>query len=306
METLRLKKYLSPHLKNFIREFKNNNGFRMIAGEIELSMIKRSIRGGNGSKDRSKCILFYPHFPSYGYIMYNICRILGIRMTNNINDTFHLAIDWQDRTYKQGDSVFAKIGHNFTILNAKCCNIDKKNIDSVFKQVFGYSIMIDPLRFQGCCIEKSNLNGRHDGTIIRCPTTTIDEECVYQKIINNQIDDELVEDIRVPVFRDLIPFVYLKYRGINDRFSNTNTKAIVCKVEDILSREETNKIKTFCRNIGLDYGELDVLRNRDDGLVYVVDVNNTPFGPPNHLPKKDKVKALRLLAETFQSVFINN
>jgi hypothetical protein len=33
--------------------------------------------------------------------------------------------------------------------------------------------------------------------------------------------------------------------------------------------------------MGLDYGELDVLRDADDGRLYVVDVNTTPFGPVN-------------------------
>lgn len=32
--------------------------------------------------------------------------------------------------------------------------------------------------------------------------------------------------------------------------------------------------------MGLDYGELDILRNNLDGRIYVVDVNKTLWGPP--------------------------
>ena len=32
----------------------------------------------------------------------------------------------------------------------------------------------------------------------------------------------------------------------------------------------------------VEYAELDVLRNRDNGKIYVVDVNDTPGAPPGH------------------------
>lgn len=306
MNLFAFKKYIPPTFKNIVREFKNNNGFKMILGEIELSMLKRSMKGGNSSRNGSKCILFYPHFPSYGYIIYNICRILGIRMTNNINDTFHLVVDWQDRTYKQSNKDLLGLAQNYRVLNIECKNIDKKHIDSIFKRVFGYSIMVNPLVFVGDCVVKSNLNGRHDGKIITCPIKRIDENCVYQKVINNQINDELVQDIRMPIFNQTIPFIYLKYRSINDRFSNTNINAKIARSEDILSVDEIKNILNFCGTIRLEYGELDILRNRDDGLLYIVDVNNAPFGPPNRMSKREKQEALKLLAKTFQEAFINN
>lgn len=56
--------------------------------------------------------------------------------------------------------------------------------------------------------------------------------------------------------------------------------------------------------MGLDWGELDILRNKDDGRAYIVDVNNTPAGPPNHLSKEDKERALQQLATTFARVFL--
>lgn len=48
---------------------------------------------------------------------------------------------------------------------------------------------------------------------------------------------------------------------------------------DIFSAAELAQLLDFGARIGLEYGELDVLRDRDSGRIYVVDVNRTPYGP---------------------------
>ena len=62
---------------------------------------------------------------------------------------------------------------------------------------------------------------------------------------------------------------------------HTNTKAIIAEVDDLLAKEEIEKICLFANKMGLDYCEVDVLRDRDSGLIYIVDANNTPSGPPS-------------------------
>jgi len=52
----------------------------------------------------------------------------------------------------------------------------------------------------------------------------------------------------------------------------------------------------LCHELGLDYGELDVLINVDDGKVYIVAVNNTPFGPPKILDSRSAALALESLS----------
>src|SRR6266480_3565046 len=48
-----------------------------------------------------------------------------------------------------------------------------------------------------------------------------------------------------------------------------------------------------------------VLRDADDGFLYVLDANNTPTGPCRLLTKKEKHDALSTLAETFVKVFLS-
>ena len=49
--------------------------------------------------------------------------------------------------------------------------------------------------------------------------------------------------------------------------------------------------------MGLDWGGLDVLRDRADGRIYVVDVNKTDVGPVIALSWTDKMRSMRLLGQ---------
>jgi hypothetical protein len=111
------------------------------------------------------------------------------------------------------------------------------------------------------------------------------------------VDERTVVDIRVPVVGGEMPFVYLKYRPLGDRFRNANSRVEVAPTGRVLSLGERERIRAFCRLIGLDLGELDVLRDAADGRIYVVDVNHMPFGPPRPMRPADASRALRSYGE---------
>ncbi len=60
----------------------------------------------------------------------------------------------------------------------------------------------------------------------------------------------------------------------------------------MLSENELLNIYHFCEKIGMDYGELDVLRDRDDGRIYIVDANIAPSGPPSPISDEDARRAI--------------
>ena len=252
-------------------------------------------------------ILLYPEFPSKRTIIWKMMKNLKYNITNNIHRSYaEIAISWENVTSKTIPPELEFNKNLNSVLNINCLDISKINVDKIFSEVFGYGTLVDPLRFQGFCVRKSNVNAKHDGQLIQCPISKEDyqNEFVYQIIINNKKDSSYVEDIRVPVIGKDIPFVYLKYRPVNERFSNTNAITYMKEAKDFLTQEELSKIFSFSEKIGLDYGELDVLRNRDDKKIYIVDVNFTPWGPPNHLSKKDRNKAQKILAQTFHKQFM--
>jgi len=248
-------------------------------------------------------ILCYPICPDSLYILYKLAHLLGCRVTCDPKLAYDLVVHFEDMTHSSIDTVLSALAEQRHILNIGCTDISKTRVDAVFAEVFGYSAMIDPLTHTGQCVMKSDMNGMHDGKIITCPIAAVTPGYVYQRIINTQVGD-LVQDIRVPIIGEKIPFAYLKYRSVNDRFSNTNNRVETAETYDVLSSQEIERLTQFCQKIGLNYGELDTLRDRNDGVLYVVDVNNTPYGPPNHLPAREQKRALSILATTFAQVFL--
>jgi len=66
-----------------------------------------------------------------------------------------------------------------------------------------------------------------------------------------------------------------------------------------LSEQECQDIIMYCRRIGLEYGEIDILRSDDDGRIYIIDVNNTPWWPPNKLGDVERNIALNMMWNTW-------
>ena len=248
----------------------------------------------------NKKILFYPEIPSIPYIVYKICYLLNLSITNNIDDkNIYSAIFWQDRTYKATCNELERFSKTTKVFNINCTDISKKKVDEVFYKVFGYSTLIDPTIFRGKCIKKSNFNAMHDGRVIKCPVLKKDKNYIYQIMINNQCNKSSIMDIRVPILGKYIPFLYLKFRSITRRFSNKNDYVKIANVYDVFTKKELEKIHIFCNTFGLDYGEIDILKDIKNKKIYITDVNDTPHGLPNHLLKSDKDVALVKLSCAF-------
>lgn len=182
----------------------------------------------------------------------------------------------------------------------------KALVGAAFRQSFGYDISVDPTAFSGLAVEKSDRNATHDGVVVRCPIDGTSEGKVYQRLVDNRVDDNTVCDMRVPIVGRQIPFVYLKYRPLSTRFENANEYAELVAVRDVLTMAESESLLRFAANMGMDYGEVDLVRDREDSCIYVVDANNTPVGPPNHIRGPDGGIAIRLMAAAFLSEFLRH
>ena len=263
-------------------------------------------------KDKKR-VLFYPDGPKEFHALFKILMFLGYQVTSDPQKKCDLAIKWwlafDGNPFAPVESMPPVMNtkiHGATVLNNRCNDISKNNVNSTFEEIFGYSLSVDPREYNGKCVMKLNWNALHKGRIIECPITEIDEDFVFQKLVRNETGDGFVEDMRVPVFRNKTPFVYLKYRAVQDRFIDrvhTNTKAIIAEVADKLSVDELNNIHRFCAKIGMDYGEVDVLRDGDDGRIYIVDANNTPSGPPSPISESDGKIAVQRLSQAFEETF---
>lgn len=178
-------------------------------------------------------------------------------------------------------------------------DLSKSRVAQAFEEAFGYSLALDPRTGEGLAVEKGEVNGIHDGRIVTLPYEPKPGK-VYQRLVDNRSYDGLIEDLRTPTVSGVPSLVYIKRRPEQVRFSNDNTQCWLRSVDEIFSSEETSAITRFCQILNLDWGGLDILRDRTSGLIYIVDANRTDMGPPIALPLSDKLKSTYILASALK------
>ena len=201
------------------------------------------------------------------------------------------------------DSTASETGAKLEpVLKAKAINhriddISKKYVAKVFQDVFGYGVEIDPLSYHGKAVQKSDLNGLHDGELVECPLIpdAIKPDCVYQKLIDSTHDGPRSEDLRMAYVGGEIPVVFHKYKLLTKRFGTDYNHVDVWDADKAFSKEEQRQLIDFCDAMGLDFGAVDVMRDKHDGRIYVVDVNKTCM-PVLCLKQKEQRRAFRLIS----------
>ena len=179
-------------------------------------------------------------------------------------------------------------------LNYGCTDISKSHVAAVFAEVFGYPLALNPSAADGEIVEKSDKNGVHDGRIVMAPCTAAPGK-VYQRIVDTRDDDDCCRDLRTPCIGGEPVVVWIKTKTPEGRFSINNRHAHLAEPADIFSAQERDLIKRFNTRMGLDCGGLDILRDRTDGRIYIVDVNKTDLGPVIALSWRDKIKSMTRL-----------
>lgn len=226
---------------------------------------------------------------------------------------FDVCINFQDNTFSAIDlaayirEAYArtKVPEPGVRINFDINDISKKRVGELFCAVFGYELNVDPRSFTGLAVEKNNLNAAHDGKVMQCPidAAAYDERMSYTLLVDNT-DGEEVLDLRLPIIKTATDFCYLKRRPLTDRFSNTNRAVTIGRTGDFFNSAELEKVERFCRQIQLEYGELDCVRDKVTRRLYILDVNKTPSGPPNGLPKDGQRHAIEEMAYAFCRNFI--
>lgn len=234
-----------------------------------------------------------------------MCKHLGYNITLKLNMKTDLAFAWENTTFRQDYPELREISEATRVLNIDCRDVGKRHLGKIFKECFGYSLDVNPLTHNGQCVQKSNLNASKSGVIVDCPIAEVDDGCAYQKLVNTEIEESVLAEIRVPVINQEIPHVYVKHKSTENRFGSIWSAVTVTETEEVFSEDEIKKIARFCGAYGLDFGEIDVLRDVDDGRIYIVDANNTPWGPPRDLPEREIRAVTRRLADLFRISFID-
>lgn len=225
---------------------------------------------------------FTPHLPRPWYLIWNASSWIGARPAASVCDA-DVGFYFEDATWGAG-----ALGNGKPVVNGACTDVSKSSVALVFEQVFGYPLAVDPREAQGELVEKSELNGAHDGRIVNTPLQPR-PGYVYQRLIETG-DDAFVEDLRTPCVAGEPIVVFVKRRPRCDRFANRNASVALADPRQLFSPAERAKIRAFARAMHLDWGGLDILRDRATGRLYIVDVNKTDMAPLA-LPFADKMRA---------------
>jgi hypothetical protein len=244
-------------------------------------------------------IAFTPERARPWYLIWAVSRLAGARFTRDANDA-DVVMHFEDKTVSPNGAPL-RLKPGAKLINFDCADVSKSRVAAVFEEAFGYPLALDPRTHAGEAVEKSEVNGAHDGRIVHCPMQPLPGR-VYQRVIDNRgLDLNHVDDLRTCTVDGTPVVVFIKRRPLAKRFQNTNSEVLMRAPEQMFSDDEIGKISAFMRGMGMNWGAVDVLRNRDDGKLYIVDANKTDMGPPIALPLADKMAATRKLAAAFRA-----
>jgi hypothetical protein len=240
-------------------------------------------------------LAFYPQPSGPWYNAWLAARMGGVEIVSD-PEAADVVFVFDDKTASDtGETLSPAL--KTKAINHRINDISKTHVARVFKDVFGYSVEIDPLTYHGKAVEKSDANATHDGVVIMCPLSpeALKPGSVYQKLIDSTFDGSRPEDLRMAYVSGEIPVVFRKFKLPEKRFGTDYDHVDVWDADQAFTAEEQALLIKFCDAMGLDFGAVDVMRDKHDGRIYVVDVNKTCM-PVLCLSQKSQRAAMRKIA----------
>jgi hypothetical protein len=250
-------------------------------------------------KTKTFTLAFSPDRARPWYLVWAAAQMAGARIIDDPAEA-DVIFHFEDATISRNEPPTQRRA-DARLVNFACVDVSKSRVAAAMEAVFGYPLALDPRVHQGSAVEKSERNGAHDGGLVTCPMEPRPGR-VYQRLIDTERADGLVEDLRTPMVGGRPVCVYRKRRRSGERFANHNSEVELARVQDVFYADEVSALGRFAAEIGLEWGGVDVLRDAADGRLYVVDVNKTDMGPPIALPLKDKMDSTRALAAALRDL----
>jgi len=245
-------------------------------------------------------IAFYPQPAGPWYTLPLALAGTGVRLTRNIR-TADAVMIFDDRTVSnvQVPETSAKL------LNARAVDISKAHVGRVFEQVFGYPLTLDPRTHSGPMVQKSDMNGVHDGRIVEGPLAIPLPDCIYQHPVESFVREDVTEDLRCVCVGGVVVQVFRKEKETAARFKASYLETALRDPVETFSEHELALITQFCAVMGLDFGSMDVLRDyAEGGRLYIVDVNKTCM-PVLSMPAKELEIGLRRIGAAAEAFILD-
>ncbi len=238
---------------------------------------------------------FFPKQPSARAHLLDVLALVGVRVGSEL--VGGPVIAWDTGTRLSPADLEKLPGY---AINRSCRDTSKSGVDALWASVAGYSIAVDPLTTTGPLVVKSEENATHDGRVVNGPLRRRQPGMVYQRLIDATVGEVFLQT-RPVVMRGHMPLVF----DVHMRRPHWHADALGLyprKPEELYSAAEIALVLAFAAAVGLEYGEMDVLRETATGRLYVLDANPTPVRP-QHITADDAAVGIRLMADAFSEVF---
>lgn len=241
-------------------------------------------------------IWFEPDTPRPWYLMGGAALWGGMRRARSRAEA-DAAFYFEDIT--TGERLDPPLGA--AAFNYGCTDISKSRVAAVFEEVFGYPLTVDPMAFAGPIVEKPEKNGVHAGRIYE-PGDPMRPDHVYQRLIDTADGTGRLTDLRTLCAAGQPLLIWKKLKRPGGRFPIHSLRTTLHEPASQFTPTELERICAFTARMGLDWGGLDILRDRAEGRIYIVDVNKTDLGPVISLSWADKIRSMRRLAGAMQEM----
>jgi len=199
----------------------------------------------------------------------------------NKNNNYNLLLMWEpfERVVKPYTNIY--------IINKNLKDISKKGLEKIHKKIFGYNLIVNPTTYNDKFISKvngSNKLGSAQNPHYKLYTNKlkpkqVNKDFIYQKYINNRDHKNNIVDYRVYIFKKQVKYVikYLVTELFLTRVGTSKQKNFV-EYKKYFKKSNIIKINQFINELDLEYGELDIIIDKNTKKIYIIDVNNTPSG----------------------------
>jgi len=251
----------------------------------------------------------YPHFEKS--TIYFMFRKHLVDFRGKMTSKFDMGFFWDARMQlnRKSEKLQEAIKkRKIRLINFFLIDTSKEFVGKTVQDYFGYTFTVDPNTYDGYCIAKHNGNGTKSCFFLKCPINAdeIFHDHSYQKIINysDKKNKNILYELRLPIFGNIIPFAFFKTRNRGLRFTSKNKLMEIVPADKHLSPDELNQILGYCQKVGFECGEIDVLRHDEDGKIYIIDINNTSWWPPNKLFEVKRNIALNMMWNAWLEYFL--
>jgi hypothetical protein len=220
-------------------------------------------------------ILFYPHELTDASKLYYVLKHLGIPHTNDIaHPDIRMAFFWDYSTVSTLPDELSAL--SVPLLNGSVTNVSKSVILRQWDEVAGTDSFAGQHE-NDYIVRKSELQSVKDIACYKDDGIRQDGYVYCKHIDSRKGMTEWLTEFRVVVMNRAPVMMYynqfpestlIRYPAAQEH----NTP--IYDISEVLTAAEIAIITRFCEWIGLDVGELDIMRHGEDGKIYCFDVNN--------------------------------